>query len=97
VAFTARPATFNNTLYHTLELTAVGTSLQVSLDGALQTFTQAGKSTTTVSIPPVWDGPPSVGVNAGGIGIAFGAEDNRNSIGGQRAKNFVVTTAKALQ
>ena len=40
--------------------------------------------------------PPAVGVNKGAAGIAFGAEDNPDQIGGQRADNLVVTDYESL-
>ena len=66
------------------------------VDGKLMTFNQGGTKTTTVAVPPVWDGPPAVGTNHGAAGILFGAEGNRGNIGGQRARNLVVSTVKSL-
>jgi len=37
-----------------------------------------------------------VGANNGATGILFGSEGNRNNIGGQRARNLVVSTVKSL-
>jgi hypothetical protein len=47
-------------------------------------------------LPAVWEIPPAVGVNEGTAGIAFGAEDNPDQIGGQRADNLVVTDYESL-
>jgi uncharacterized protein (TIGR03437 family) len=96
VAFSGKPATFNPAVLHTLEIAAQGTNLQVALDGQLLTFNQNGSLVTTVSIPPAWEGPPVVGTNQGAAGIAFGAEDNRGQIGGQRADNLVISPYSSL-
>ncbi len=96
VASSGMPASFNSTVFHTLEMAAQGNNLQVALDGRLLSFTQNGSVTTTVSIPPAWLGPPLVGFNEGAAGIAFGAEDNPGLIGGQRARNLVVSRYSPL-
>jgi len=92
VAFTTvaglAPEEFNR-----LEVTAIGTALEVSLNGKLLEFDQGGKRTTRVSIPPEWDGPPKVGANEGAVGIAFSADLNRGGAGGQAARNFIVRPA----
>lgn len=88
VATTEVPATFNPATWHTLELTAKGTTLKVTVDGGVLTFTQNGTTTTTVSIPATG------GTNSGTAGIAFGAETNRGQAGGQHADNFVVQMAQ---
>jgi DNA-binding winged helix-turn-helix (wHTH) protein len=76
--------------YHRLEVTALGTTLEASLDGNLLEFTQDGHRTTRVTIPPLWQGPPKLGHNDGTVGVAFTAELNRGRLGGQSARNFVV-------
>jgi Abnormal spindle-like microcephaly-assoc'd, ASPM-SPD-2-Hydin len=96
VASSGRPASFDSTVFHTLEMAAQGNNLQVALDGRLLSFTQNGSVTTTVSIPPAWLGPPQVGFDEGAAGIAFGAEDNPGLIGGQRARNLVVSRYSPL-
>jgi len=96
VAATRVPASFNNTVMHTLEVSMRRDRLWVALDGVLQVFDQDGARFTSVPIPAVWERPPAVGVNEGAAGIAFGAEDNPDQIGGQRADNLVVTDYESL-
>jgi len=84
IASTGVPASFNATVFHTLEVVAQGSSLQVWLDSVLLTFTQNGASVTTVSLPA------TSGSNSGTAGIAFADEDNRGRAGGQQAKNLVI-------
>jgi len=96
VAATRLPSVFDNTVMHTLEVSVRRNCLWVALDGVLQVFDQDGARFTSVPIPAVWDRPPAVGVNEGAAGIAFGAEDNPDQIGGQRADNLVVTDYESL-
>jgi hypothetical protein len=96
VAASARPASFNSSAMHKLEIAVQGTGLQVALDGKLVTFSQDGRTVTTVAVPPTWDGPPKTGLNQGRAGVAFGAEDGRGPIGGQRADNLIVTAYRSL-
>lgn len=84
IAQTATPASFDSTLVHTLEANVQGTSLQVTLDGNLQTFTQNGASTTTVTV--------STASNDGTAGISFGAQMNPGLAGGQTASNLVISS-----
>ena len=91
VAASRVPAAFDNTVMHRLEVSMRRDRLWVPLDGVLQVFDQNGTRLTSVPIPAVWERPPAVGVNEGAAGIAFGAEDNPDQIGGQRADNLVVT------
>jgi hypothetical protein len=95
VAFATIPE-FDNTVFHHLEMAAVGERLEVALDGTLLQFDQGGKQTNTVSIPPVWNGPPVIGYNRGTAGFAFSARQNRSSLGGQTAKNIRVERTAAL-
>ena len=102
VATTGVPASFDATVYHTLEMVAKGSTLLVSLDGKglsflpncldnsghSPNFVCSGPSVTTVSIPTL------LGNNAGTVGIAFGDEDNRGKLAGQRVKNLVVAQAQ---
>ena len=90
VASAAAPASFDNTVFHTLETAVQGTTLQVALDGQLLTFNQGGSPVTTVAITA------TSGSNDGTAGISFGAEPNRGLIGGQRADNLVVSAYHAL-
>lgn len=90
VAFSGKLAGFDSTTWHTLEIAAGGTHLQVSFDGKLLTFNQDGQLTTTVTITP------TAGSNDGTAGIAFGAEANRGQIGGQRAKTIIITVYSPL-
>lgn len=90
VAVTGAPASFNATVFHTLEVAVQGDTLQVALDGKLLTFDQNGSLATTVVLPG------SAGSNNGTAGIAFGAETNRGQLGGQRARNLAISTYQAI-
>lgn len=90
VASTGKPAAFDNTVFHTLEAAAQGGQIQVALDGQLLTFTQGSTSTTTVAIPDTG------GSNDGTAGIAFGRENAWPAIGGQSARNLIVTSYRSL-
>ncbi len=92
VAFASLP-NFVPEEYHRLELIAIGATLKVGLNGKLVEFDQDGKLTTIVSIPSVWEGPPKIGDNNSTVGVAFAADLNRGSLGGQRARNFIVHAA----
>ena len=96
VAATRTPAAFDNTVMHRLEVSLRRDRLWVALDGVLQVFDQDGTRLISVPIPAVWERPPAVGENEGAAGIAFGAEDNPDQIGGQRADNLVVTDYESL-
>ena len=96
VAATRTPAAFDNTVMHTVEVSMRRDRLWVALDGVLQVFDQDDTRVISVPIPAVWEIPPAVGENEGAAGIAFGAEDNPNQIGGQRADNLVVTDYESL-
>ena len=90
VASSGKPAAFDNTVFHTLEAAAQGHQIQVALDGQLLTFTQSSASTTTVAIPDTG------GANDGTAGIAFGRENAWPAIGGQSARNLIVTSYRSL-
>jgi hypothetical protein len=90
VASTGKPAAFDNTVFHTLEAAAQGHLIQVALDGQLLTFNQGSSSTTTVAIPDTG------GSNDGTAGIAFGRENAWPAIGGQSARNLIVTSYRSL-
>jgi len=90
VASTGKPAAFDNTVFHTLEAAAQGGQMQVALDGQLLTFTQGSASTTTVAMPDTG------GSNDGTAGIAFGRENAWPAIGGQSARNLIVTSYRSL-
>jgi len=90
VASSGKPAAFDNTVFHTLEAAAQGHQIQVALDGQLLTFTQGSASTTTVAIPDTG------GSNDGTAGIAFGRENAWPAIGGQSARNLIVTSFRSL-
>ena len=96
VAASRVPAAFDNTVMHRLEVSMRRDRLWVALDGVLQVFDQDDTRVISVPIPAVWERPPAVGVNEGAAGIAFGAEDNPDQIGGQRADNLVVTDYESL-
>lgn len=93
VAATGKPASFDTRAFHTLQLAAGGERLQIALDGKILTFQQNGRQATTLSIPASWEGK---GRNQGGAGIAFGCEDNRGQIGGQRADNLKILEFRPL-
>jgi uncharacterized protein (TIGR03437 family) len=86
-ATTGVPASFNASVFHTLEAVAKGSTLQVWLDGALLTFTQNGAAANSVALPA------TAGTNNGTAGIGFAADDNRGKAGGQQAKNLVIAPA----
>ena len=101
VGTTGVPASFDATVYHTLEMVAQSLTLQVYLDGKglsfltnclnnpghSPNFVCTGAPVTTVSLPPQ-EGP-----NDGTVGLTFGDEDNLGMAAGQRAKNLVVAQA----
>ena len=101
VATTGVPASFDATVYHTLQMVARSLTLQVYLDGTglsflpnclnnpghSPNFVCSGPSVTAVSLP-AQEGP-----NNGTAGIVFGDEDNRGMLAGQRAKNLVIAQA----
>ena len=101
VATTGVPASFDATVYHTLEMVARSLTLQVYLDGKglsflpnclnnpghSPNFVCSGPSVAAVSLP-AQEGP-----NSGTAGIVFGDEDNRGMLAGQRAKNLVIAQA----
>jgi hypothetical protein len=95
VAFASIPG-FDSSVHHRLEAVAVGQQLQVKLDGRLLEFEQEGKTTSIVTILPVWNGPPAIGANQGGAGIEFGAVDSRGMIGGQEARRIRISPAASL-
>jgi hypothetical protein len=100
-AATDIPASFDASVYHTFETVVRGSTLQVYLDGKglgflpnclnnpghSPDFVCSGPSVTAVSLPVL------VGHNDGAAGIAFGDEDNRGKLAGQRAKNLVIAQA----
>jgi uncharacterized protein (TIGR03437 family) len=101
VAATGVPASFDATVYHTLQMVARSSTLQVYLDGKGLSFLPnclndpghspdfvcTGPSVTAVSLPT------QAGKNDGTAGVAFGNEDNRGKLAGQRAKNLVIAQA----
>ena len=89
-ATTVKPARFDSTVFHTLEAAVQGSAMQVALDGQLLAFTQGSGSDTTVAIPDTG------GSNDGTAGIAFGRENGWPAIGGQAARNLVVTAYRSL-
>ena len=90
VAFTPPLSGFDTEIFHSLKTEARGTALQVWLDGELLRFDQGGRRVDRVDIPPAWDTPERIGENQGAAGVAFGAEDNRGRIGGQRVRNLTI-------
>jgi DNA-binding winged helix-turn-helix (wHTH) protein len=91
VAFSLPRPDFDASVYHRLEVEARGEELRVRLDGTAVEFRQEAATRPAVRIPPLWDGPPAIGRNRGAAGIAFGAEENRGQLGGQRVRNVQIT------
>jgi DNA-binding winged helix-turn-helix (wHTH) protein len=89
VAFSPVPAGFDPGVFHHLEIVAQGTALETWVDGKRVTFSQEGKSVERVAMPSAWDG---IGDNQGAAGMAFGAQQARHEIGGQRVRNFRLET-----
>ncbi len=85
VAATATPASFDNTVFHTLEVAVSGSTVQATLDHAVLTFIQGSAATQTVTIPA------TNGSNNGTGGVAFGLAPKSGRIGGERAVNLIVT------
>jgi hypothetical protein len=75
-----------------MQIAVQGNNLQVSLDGALQSFLQNGSRVTTVVLPANAAGAQ----NQGTVGIAFGSEDNNGLAGGQRATNLIISAYSPL-
>jgi hypothetical protein len=90
VAFSGKPAYFDNRITHTIEVAVQGNNVQVALDSHLLTFNQEGALNIKVLLPV------TMGANDGAAGIAFGAMDNRGQVGGQRADSLVITTYRSL-
>ncbi len=98
-AFTAQPASFNATVFHTLEVAFQGNDLQVALDGVLQDFNAGGNF---VAIPPTGlpgdttlSGDSSAG-NDGTAGIAFGNQPNAGGASGAAAQNLIVASYSSI-
>jgi DNA-binding winged helix-turn-helix (wHTH) protein len=91
VAFSPVPAGFDPGVFHHLEIVAQGTAVETWVDGKPVTFNQEGKSVERVAILSAWDG---IGDNQGAAGIAFGAQQARNEIGGQQVRNFRLETLR---
>ena len=90
IAFSAPPDRFDSTAFHRLEAVARGERLSVKLDGIERAFDQGGTISPIVAIPPAWKTSTPVGYNEGTAGVAFLTEDRRQ-IGGQRARNIVIS------
>jgi hypothetical protein len=90
LAATATPASFDNTVFHTLEVAVRGSTVQAALDHAVLFFTQGSAATQTVTIPA------TNGSNNGAGGIAFGLAPKSGRIGGERADNLIVTQYRSL-
>jgi uncharacterized protein (TIGR03437 family) len=87
-AWTSQPASFDRTVFHTLEAAVTATTVQATLDGSLLSFTLSDSTTAqTVTIPA------TAGSNNGTAGIGF---QRVGPVGGQRAQNLVVTEYRAL-
>lgn len=88
IAFTPALDDFDSTQFHRLEVEARGEGLRVWLDSKLLEFEHGRERGTLVPIPATWERRPAIGRNDGTAGILFGAETNREKIGGQQAKNL---------
>lgn len=84
------PSGFDSSAWHRLEIAHNNGSLQVALNGRLLTFDQGGQQVTTLTLPATGGSPN------GGTGIAFSAEQNRGTAGGQRADDIVLTAWRSL-
>ena len=84
IAVSNPPLSFDSAVFHTLEVAVQGNTLQAALDGQTVIFDVGA----TVSI--------TMGANDGAAGVAFGDEENRGAIGGQSARNLVVSAYQAL-
>jgi DNA-binding winged helix-turn-helix (wHTH) protein len=83
IAASAAPATFDAQRFHRLEAAAEGGSLRVWLDGRQTQFEQDGRVVDAVAIQAT---PAGMGT----VGVAFSADRNRGSLGGQRVRNLAV-------
>lgn len=80
---TATLARFDAGRPHRIEIEARGTNLRSWVDGAAVRFDQDGRVADAVSIE-------ASGPGMGTVGVAFSAERNRGSLGGQRVRNLQI-------
>jgi hypothetical protein len=85
VARSGRPSTFDTRSVHTFELIIRRREMQAVLDGFPVSFLHANKEVTTLNIQK------TIGEDHGAVGVAFSAEDNRGTIGGQRVTKLVIS------
>ena len=90
IACSGRPAAFESTNFHLLEVSVQGNELQAALDSQLLTFQQNYQYTTTVSVGP------TAGCNDGAAGLFFGVEGNRGRAGNQQASGLYITAFRSL-
>jgi hypothetical protein len=83
IAASAVPAEFVAERSHRLEVAAKGGGLQVWLDGRQVRFEQDGRVVDAVAIQATQAG-------MGTAGVAFSADRNRGTLGGQRVRNLTV-------
>jgi DNA-binding winged helix-turn-helix (wHTH) protein len=83
IAASAAPPRFDAQRSHRLEVAAEGGSLQVWLDGRKTQFEQDGRVVDAVAIQAT---PAGMGT----AGVAFSADRNRGTLGGQRVRNLTV-------
>jgi hypothetical protein len=83
IATSAAAAEFDAQRSHRLEVAAAGGSLRVWLDGRQARFEQDGRVVDAVAIQ-------ATAAGMGTAGVAFSADRNRGSLGGQRVRNLTV-------
>jgi hypothetical protein len=83
IATSATPASFDAMRPHRLEAVVQGKTLRVKLDGAAVRFEQDGRAVEEVAIE-------NTGPGMGTAGVAFSADRNRGTLGGQRIRNLTV-------
>ncbi|MBI4893352.1 MAG: winged helix-turn-helix domain-containing protein [Acidobacteria bacterium] len=90
-AFSRAPAGFDDSAWHELRARAVGSRLQVWLDGSPVSFDQDRQQTDAVRLSEPWLTPPAHGENNGAGGISFACWDHRDCNGSQQARDIVFT------
>ncbi len=96
VAFTQAVEGFDGGRFHRLEVAVKGNAMEAALDGEWLIFEQGGQRGRNVRLDAAWEGNPPLGENRGSVGIYFGAEANRNRVGGQEARNWQVLPYRAI-
>jgi DNA-binding winged helix-turn-helix (wHTH) protein len=83
IATSSSAPSFDAERSHRIEVAATGGSLRVWLDGRQMQFEQDGRVVDAVAIQ-------ATGAGMGTAGVAFSADRNRGSLGGQRVRNLTV-------